>query len=112
MSNLVGMQDQFTGSPNYNMELLLEVLSGSEIVPQPNKYYVFVYKAKTPNIQYDQHPLILCGSVHKWGFTGYNFHWGEIRQYSFGEVLSNVYELSEEDFEIVQNINIAKFRTS
>ena len=112
MSTLTGKEDEFTGSPDYNMSLLLDYLTADEITPQANKYYVFVYKAKTPNIRYDQHPLILCGNVFKWGFTGYNFHWDEIRQYSWGEVLSNLYELNEEEFSIVENINIAKFKIS
>ena len=112
MSTLTGKEDEFTGSPDYNMSLLLEYLTADEITPQANKYYVFVYKAKTPNIRYDQHPLILCGNVFKWGFTGYNYHWNEIRQYTWGEVLSNLYELSEEEFSIVQDIPLAKFRTS
>ena len=94
------------------MRLLLSYLTPSEIIPDPNKYYTFVYKAKTPNLQYDQHPLILCGNVFKWGFTGYNFHWNEIRQYSWAEVLSNLYEVSEEEFEIVKDIPLAKFRTT
>ena len=112
MSVLIGKEDEFNGGPDYNMSLLLDYLIADEIVPQANKYYVFVYKAKTPNIRYDQHPLILCGNVFKWGFTGYNFHWGEIRQYSWGEVRSNLYELNDEEFSIVENINIAKFKIS
>ena len=98
------------GSPNSNMALLLSNLSPSTIVPQPNKYYVFVYKAKTPNITYDQNPLILCGNVYPWGFNGYNVHWPMIRQYTWNEVLSNIYELSESEFDIVRDFNLAKFR--
>lgn len=112
MNRLASIQSEFTEGPDYNMQLLLSYLTPSEIVPDANKYYTFVYKAKTPNLQYDQHPLILCGNVFKWGFTGYNFHWNEIRQYSWAEVLSNLYELSEEEFNIVQDIPLAKFRTS
>ena len=112
MNRLESISGEFTKGPDYNMQLLLSYLSPSEIVPDANKYYTFVYKAKTPNLQYDQHPLILCGNVFKWGFTGYNYHWNEIRQYSWAEVLSNLYELSEEEFNIVQDIPLAKFRTS
>ena len=112
MNRLEGIVDEFTTGPDYNMQLLLSYLTDPEVVPQANKYYVFVYKAKTPNIQYDQHPVILCGNVFKWGFTGYNFHWNEIRQYSFGEVKSNLYGLTEEELEIVNGIPLAKIRTS
>ena len=112
MNRLALIKDEFNDGADYNMRLLLSYVTPSEIIPDPNKYYVFVYKAKTPNLQYDQHPLILCGNVFKWGFTGYNFHWNEIRQYSWAEVLSNLYELTEEEFDIVKYIPLAKFRTT
>jgi hypothetical protein len=112
MNQLENIQGEFTGSPDYNMSLLLEYLTGSEIVPEANKYYIFVYKAKTPRIQYDQHPLILCGNVFKWGFTGYNFHWNQIRQYSWAEVKSNIYPLTDDEFSIVEQIPLAKFRNT
>ena len=98
--------------PTRNMNLLLDNLSPSTIVPQPNKYYTFVYKAKTPRIQYDMYPLILCGNLFSWGFTGYNVHWGAIRQYSFGEVRSNLYEISEAEFQTLQEVPLAKYQTT
>ena len=94
------------------MRLLLSSLSPSNIVPRPNKYYTFIYKAKTKGIQYDQHPLIICGNVYKWGFNGLNEHWGSIRQYSWNEVLSNVYELSEEEYSTLSNVPLALFKNS
>ena len=112
MNRLGNIEEQFTGSPQKNMSTLLSYLNDPEIIPQPDKYYVFVYKAKTPNIQYDQHPLIQCIGVYQNGFTGFNYHWNEARQYSWGEVLSNLYELSDEEFNIVQDIPIAYFRTT
>ena len=102
----------FGSNPTYNMRLLLSYLGSSAIVPRPNKYYTFIYKAKTRGIQYDQHPLIVCGDVYKWGFTGMNAHWGSIRQYTWGEVLSNVYELSDEEFEFLQTVPLAKFKNT
>ena len=112
MNRVEAIRDQFVGGPRYNMEILLSKLTQAEIIPQPNKYYVFVYKAKTPNITYDQHPLVLVGDVYQWGFTGYNFHWNEVRRYTWGEVLSNLYELNEEEFNTVQDIPIALFKQS
>ena len=29
-------------------------------IPEAGKFYTFVYNPKTPNITYDQHPLIAC----------------------------------------------------
>ena len=75
----------------------MDNLSPGEIVPTPDKYYVFVYKAKTKNIQYDQYPFIVCTSVFPWGFTGYNFHWEESRRYTWQEVITNIYEIKDEE---------------
>ena len=94
------------------MKLLLATLPGPEIVPEANKYYTFVYKAKTPNIRYDQYPLVICGNVFQWGFTGLNVHWDSIRQYSWAEVRSNVYELSEEEFEYLAQVPLALFKST
>ena len=100
----------FGSDPTRNMALLLAKIEPSGIVPRPNKYYTFIYKAKTKGIQYDQHPLIVCGDIYKWGFNGLNQHWGEVRQYSWNEVLSNVYELSEEEFSYLADVPLAKFK--
>ena len=102
----------FGTNPTRNMNILLATLEHSTIVPMPNKYYTFVYKAKTPGITYDQYPLILCGNLFKWGFTGLNEHWGTIRQYSFPEVLSNMYEVSEEEFDLLKSVPLALFKQS
>ena len=98
--------------PDTNMSRLLDVLKPSVIIPEVDKYYVFVYKAKTPGIQYDQHPLVLVGSIFSWGFNGYNEHWGRIRQYTWNEVLSNIYELSEAEYQTCTQVPLAKFRTT
>ena len=99
-------------SPEMNMRRLLDVLTPSEIVPEPDKYYVFVYKAKTPGVAYDQHPFIICTNVFKWGFTGYNFHWEGVRQYSWAEVVSNLYEVTDDNLNAVQALPIAKIKRS
>ena len=97
-------------SPEKNMQLLLSKLKPS-IVPEPSKYYTFIYTAKTPNIQYDQHPCILCGSVFQWGFTGYNIHWQDSRRYTWAEC-SNLYELNDEEFQLMQDYNTQRMRMS
>ena len=102
---------QFDSNPSYNMRLLLSSLDMPSIVPRPNKYYTFVYKAKTRGIRYDMHPLILCGNVYKWGFTGDNVHIG-IRQYTWEEVKSNLYELSEEEFQMLVDVPLARYLTT
>jgi len=45
--------------PDGCMQILLNSLSPSQIIPQVDKYYVFVYKAKTRGIVYDKYPFVL-----------------------------------------------------
>ena len=101
----------FNDNPTYNMDLLLSSLTGATIVPRPNKYYTFVYKAKTRGIRYDMHPLILCGNVFKWGFTGENVHIGT-RQYTWAEVMSNMYEITDDEFDILKDVPLARYLTT
>lgn len=97
------------GSPAYNLKLLLNNLSPSTIVPQADKYYVFVYKAKTKGIIYDRHPFIVCSSIYKWGFIGFNFHWNEYRRYTWEELMSNLYEIRDGELNSMEKYPIAKF---
>ena len=99
-------------TPDANMRMLLENLTPSTIVPQVSKYYVFVYKAKTPNIQYDRNPFIMCTSVHRWGFSGMNYHWGTARNYSWNEVVTNLYEIRGDEVDIMMNFPIANYKNS
>ena len=102
----------FGSNPTRNMGILLRSLTPSGIVPEANKYYTFIYRANTPGIQYDQNPLILCGDVYKWGFNGMNVHWGSVRQYSWSGMVSNIYELDQEEFGFLQDVPLAKFRST
>ena len=98
-------------SPEKNMQLLLDKLD-PQVVPEANKYYTFVYQAKTRGIQYDQHPLILCGSVFNWGFTGYNFHWEESRRYTWAEILTNVFEVPDSEIDFLRRYPTVKMRNT
>jgi len=102
----------YRSRPESNMKTLMDNLDSSTIVPRADKYYVFVYKAKTPNTQYDQHPFIICTGVFKWGFIGYNFHWNESRRYTWNEVISNMYEVKSEEIESVKKFPIMKVRST
>ncbi len=112
MSRVADLLPRAKGSPEYNMKLLIPRLGNGGIIPQPDKYYVFVYKAKTRGIQYDQHPFIVCTGVYNWGFVGVNFHWGSYRRYSWREVLSNIYEVYEDEIEDMQKYKIARFKVA
>jgi len=54
----------------------------------------------------------MCGNVFRWGFTGLNVHWESIRQYSWAEVLSNLYELNDEEFQFLQEVPLANFKST
>ena len=90
MKNLVGNE-----SPDDLAQEILEVLTEGSNVPEEGNYYVFVYQAKTPGIRYDLHPLVAVTNVYQWGFKGLNFHWGQMRQYTYQEVVGGLYKLDE-----------------
>ena len=112
MNRVNGLSPQADGQPEYNMKVLMRGLGPPVIVPEPNKYYVFVYEAKTPNILYDRHPFIACTGVYKWGFTGFNYHWEDYRRYSWLEVISNLYEITEEERETMMEFPIKRIKST
>ena len=76
------------------------------------KFYVFVYNPKTPNIQYDQNPLVAVTDRFQWGFRGINFHWGSrgIRQYTWDEIPGSLYEVYAEELADLREIPFGKIR--
>jgi len=104
--------DSLTGTENADdiMLELLEVLQESGKVPQAGKFYVFVYNAKTNNLRYDQNPFVAVTEVYQWGFKGINFHWGEVRQYTWNEVAGSLYEVYPSEIKDLQTLPFANFR--
>ena len=105
VDNLIGTED-----PDDLMIEILDVLQESGKMPSVGKFYVFVYIPKTPNIQYDQNPLVAVTDTFQWGFRGINFHWGEIRQYTWDEVAKGIYEVYSWEIKDLQAIPFGKFR--
>jgi len=99
MKNLVGNEN-----PDDLATDILEVLTEGSNVPEEGNYYVFVYRAKTPNIRYDLHPLVAVTDVFQWGFKGLNFHWGEMRQYTYGEIVGGLYQVDEMELRDLRTI--------
>ena len=89
---------------------LLQVIPESGKIPQPGKFYIFVYNAKTQNIQFDQNPLVAVTDVFKWGFKAINMHWGETRQYTWDEIAGSLYEVFPSEIKDLQAIPFANFR--
>ena len=48
---------------------------------------MFFYRAKTPNLRYDMHPMVAVTDVFEWGFRGINFHWNTYRNYTWNEIV-------------------------
>ena len=105
IDGVVGNED-----PDDLMIDLLNVLQESGRVPQAGKYYIFVYNPKTPNITYDQYPLVAVTEVFRWGFKGINFHWGELRQYTYDEVAGQLYEVYSEELADLREVPFANIR--
>ena len=99
MKNLVGNE-----SPDDLATDILGVLTEGSNVPEAGNYYVFVYRAKTPGIEYDSHPLVAVTDVFQWGFKGLNYHWGEMRQYTFPEVVGGLYKVEEMELRDLRTI--------
>ena len=106
-----GILDSMTGAENPD-DLMMDLLEivGSRVTPVPDigKFYTFVYSPKTPNIQYDAHPLVAVTDIFRWGFRGMNFHWGETRQYTWNEIVGQLYEIFPEELSDAQEIPFGK----
>ena len=105
LDNLIGNED-----PDDLMLEILDAIQETGKVPSVGKYYVFVYNPKTPNIQYDQNPLVAVTNIFQWGFRGINFHWGEVRQYTWNEVPGSLYEVYAEELADLKEIPFANIR--
>ena len=61
------VQAENTTDPEEIMLLIMEIFTIEVLYPERGNFYTFVYTPKTPNIDYDQHPLITCIDIFKWG---------------------------------------------
>ena len=84
------IKDMLVGNetPDEIMDLIRDTFE-SVLVPEVGGYYTFIYSPKTPNLQYDQYPLVAVTELFSWGFRGINYHWGDYRNYGWGEVGAN-----------------------
>jgi hypothetical protein len=105
IDGVIGNED-----PDDLMLEILNVLQESGRVPKAGRYYTFVYNPKTPNITYDQNPLVAVTEVYKWGFKAINFHWGELRHYTWSEVAGQLYEVYADELADLREIPFANIR--
>ncbi len=99
-----------TNDPEEMMMEIMEVLNDTVTpIPEVGKFYTFVYNAKTPNITYDQHPLIACTDLQSWGFKGLNFHWRQSRNYTWEELAGQLYIVQNNELDDLLAIPYGKF---
>ena len=99
-----------TNDPEEMMMEIMEVLNDTVTpIPEVGKFYTFVYNAKTPDITYDQHPLIACTDLQAWGFKGLNFHWRQSRNYTWEELAGQLYIVQYNELDDLLAIPYAKF---
>ena len=104
-NNMLGIE-----SPDDLMLEILEALPEAGNIPEAGNYYTFVYQPKTPGIQYDEFPLVAVTDVFEWGFKGLNFHWGNVRQYTWQEMIGNLHIVDTEEIQSLRGIPYAKIR--
>ena len=101
--------DANTRDPEEIMLIIMELFTIEEILPEVGKFYTFIYNPKTPNITYDQHPLIACVDLFKWGFRGLNFHWQEYRNYTWAEVAGKLHLVEFQELDELLALQYGKF---
>ena len=111
MSRLEG--NNINNPTNDQEDMMLEIMSllNDTVTPVPDvgNFYTFVYNPKTPNITYDQHPLIACTDLFGWGFRGLNFHWQKYRNYTWNELAGQLYVVQPNELDDLLAIPYAKF---
>ena len=99
-----------TNDPEEMMLEIMEALNDTvEPIPEVGKFYTFVYNAKTPGEQYDQHPLIACVGLFQWGFRGLNFHWQRYRNYTWDELAGQLYVVQNNELDDLLAIPYGKY---
>ena len=98
-------------NPDDIMLSIMEVFTRSEFIPDVGKYYTFIYLAKTPDITYDQYPLVAVTSVERWGFKALNYHWNEFKNYTWQEVAGKMHVIEANEIEYMRSLPYTKFIT-
>ena len=103
---------KYLSDPEDIMVEILDVFNKTELVPEVGNYYTFIYNPKTPDIDYDQHPLVAVTSIFNWGFQGINYHWNKVKRYTWQEVAGSLHVVENDEIMSMRNINYAKIKRS
>ena len=102
--------EKVIGDPEEMMLLIMEALNSTVTpIPEVGQFYTFIYNAKTPDITYDQHPLIACTDLQSWGFRGLNFHWRQSRNYTWEELAGQLYIVDYDELDDLLRFPYGKF---
>ena len=97
-------------NPEDMMLIIMEALNDTVTpIPEVGNICTFYYYAKTPNLEYDQHPLVAVTELFNWGFRGINFHHQEYRQYTWEELGSQVYIVQQDELDELLSLQYGKF---
>ena len=105
VDNIINLRD----SDDMMIEIL-DTLTTTELIPTVGRYYTFVYSPKTPRIEYDQHPLIACVGLFRWGFRGINYHWNDFRNYTWEEIVGSLHLVYPLELNDMRSIPYQHFR--
>ena len=91
------------------MELIMYALNDTVTpIPEEGNICTFKYFAKTPNIKYDQHPLVAVTELFQWGFRGINFHLRDYRQYTWEELGTQAYIVQRDELDDLLSLDYGK----
>ena len=91
------------------MVVIMDIFKEEVLYPEPGNFYTFIYQPKTPDIQYDQQPLIACVGLFNWGFRGLNFHWQRYRNYTWAEVIGKLHVVQYQELDELLALQYGKF---
>ena len=91
------------------MVVIMDIFKEEVLYPEPGNFYTFIYQPKTPDIQYDQQPLIACVGLFNWGFRGLNFHWQRYRNYTWAEVIGKLHVVRYQELDELLALQYGKF---
>ena len=90
----------------------MTILNETVIIPDVGEVYTYIYNAKTPKLKYDQHPLVTVTSVNQWGFSGLNFHWNKVRNYTWNEIPGSLHLVRASELQSLLDIPYAYYLTN
>ena len=91
------------------MVVIMDIFKEEVLYPEPGNFYTFIYQPKTPDIEYDQQPLIACVGLFNWGFRGLNFHWQRYRNYTWAEVVGKLHVVEYQELDELLALQYGKF---